>query len=108
MMQQLNVNLTVPIPEDLVLVKKVELEELKEKSLIGLYWSMRDLEVRTGKKVDWLKENILYPSEFKRVLDVKNGGCVFYPSKQGEKWTFQASEMSKFLDVNFYKIFGTR
>lgn len=104
--QQLSVNLTIPIPADQVLVSKVDLEILEKQSLSGVYWSMKDLEERTGKKHEWLKENILYPTKFMKVLDVKNGGCVYYPSKNGEKWTFQATKMAEFLDRNFHKIFG--
>lgn len=105
-MQQLNVNLSIPIPQDQVLVSKVELQELKEQSLIGVYWSMKDLEKKTGKKIEWIKENILYPSRFRKVLDVNNGGFVYYPDRKGQVWTFQASKMAKFLDDNFYRIFG--
>lgn len=106
-MQQLNVNISIPIPPDQVLVKKVELEELKQQSLSGVYWNMKDLERRTGKKIEWIKENILYPSRFRKVLDVKNGGFVYYPERKGQTWTFQASEMSKFLDKNFSRIFNS-
>lgn len=105
-MQQLSVSLTIPIPVDQVLISKIELQELKEQSLEGVYWSMKDLEERTGKKHEWLKENILFPTKFMKKLDVKNGGCVYYPTKNGEKWTFLASKMSRFLDDNFYQIFG--
>lgn len=67
---------------------------------------MKDLEERTGKKIEWIKENILYPPSFKKILDVHNGGFVYYPEKKGEKWTFHASLMAVFLDKNFNKIFG--
>lgn len=105
-MQQLNVNLSVPIPEDMVLISKVELQELKDKQLQGLYWTMKDLEIRTGKKNEWLKENLLYKPSFKKQLDVKNGGFVYYPQVRGEKWVFLASKMSEFLENNFYTIFS--
>lgn len=106
-MQGLKVNLTIPIPSDQVLINKVELEELKQQSLSGVYWNMKDLERRTGKKIEWIKENILYPSRFRKILDVKNGGFVYYPEKKGQTWTFQASEMSEFLDKNFSRIFNS-
>ncbi|WP_368485989.1 DUF771 domain-containing protein, partial [Niallia circulans] len=41
-MQQLSVNLTIPIPSDSVLVSKVELQELKQQQLKGVYWSIRN------------------------------------------------------------------
>lgn len=105
-MQQLNVNLTVPIPEDMVLIQKVELEELKEQSLAGVYWNMSHLSKRTAKSANWLKDNILFKPKFKRELDSQNGGCVFYPRSQGQPWVFKAKEMAEFLDKNFSRIFG--
>lgn len=105
-MQQLEVSLTIPIPNDSVLIKKVELEELKSNSLQGVYWNMKDLEQRTGKKHEWIKENILYPSRFRKTLDVECGGFVFYPKSKGQTWTFQANKMAEFLDKHFKQIFS--
>ncbi|MEK4023518.1 DUF771 domain-containing protein [Sporosarcina sp. FSL W7-1283] len=107
-MQQLKVELTIPIPAESVIISKVELEELKKNRLQGVYWNMQDLEKRTNKKQAWLKENILYVPKFKVLLDVENGGFVYYPNKRGEKWSFLASEMANFLDKNFYLIFGDK
>ncbi|NEU29958.1 DUF771 domain-containing protein [bacterium LRH843] len=103
-MQQLKVNLTIQIPEEYVLVSKVELEQLKQKELTGVYWNMKDLEERTKRKQVWLKENVLFPTRFRKVLDSELGGFVFYP-KQGQTWCFQASKMAEFLDKNFSNIF---
>ena len=44
MLQQLSVNLTIPIPVDSVLILKTELEELKQSQYDGVYWTMKDLE----------------------------------------------------------------
>lgn len=107
MQQQLEVSLTIPIPNDSILVKRVELEELQNKSLQGVYWSMKDLELRTGKKREWIKENILYPSRFRKILDVDSGGFVFYPKSKGQTWTFQANKMAEFLDKHFIQIFSS-
>lgn len=104
-MQQLEVNLSIPIPADSVLIKKVELEELKRNELAGVYWSMKDVEERTGKKHEWIKENILYPYRFRKVLDSENGGFVYYPKGRGQTWSFQASKMAEFLDKHFAEIF---
>ncbi|MDE5054860.1 DUF771 domain-containing protein [Niallia taxi] len=104
-MQQLQVSITIPVPEDMVLVNKVELAELKANELKGVYWNMRDLEIRTTRKSEWLKENILYPSRFRRTLDSENGGFVYYPKAKGQAWVFQASKMSDFLEKQFSSIF---
>ena len=103
-MQELEVSLSIPIPANMVLISKVELKQLKDNALAGVYWTMKDLENRTGKKQTWLKENILYQPRFKKQLDLEHGGFVYYPKNQGEKWTFHASKMADFLDKNFSKI----
>lgn len=108
-MQHLNVELSIPIPEDCVLIKKVEWEELKKSELEGVYWSMQDLEERISRKNVWIKENILYPPRFKKILDIESGGFVFYPKAKGQNWSFQASRMTAFLEKNFSEIFkGTK
>lgn len=108
MEQQLSVKLTIPIPNDSVLIKKVELENLKRESLEGKYWNMKDLEKRTGKKNEWIKDNILFVPKFKKELDINNGGFVYYPEGPGQVWSFQASKMSTFLEENFHLIFRKR
>jgi phage pi2 protein 07 len=106
MNQQLNVNLLIPIPTDSVLISKIEFEELKKKELTGVYWNMKDLEQRTNKKSEWIKENILFRTKFRKILDCENGGFVFYPKSKGQTWSFQASQMAIFLDKHFNQIFG--
>lgn len=104
-MQQLSVNLTIPIPEDSVLISKVELEDLRNNQLTGVYWTMKELEERIGRKQEWIKENILYPSRFRKMIDIENGGFVFYPKVRGQTWSFQANEMATFLDKHFADIY---
>ncbi|MGN8233104.1 DUF771 domain-containing protein [Priestia flexa] len=104
--QHLEVSLTIPIPNDSVLIKKVELDQLKANELQGVYWNMKDLEERTKRKSEWIKENILFPSRFRKVLDAQHGGFVYYPQSKGQTWVFQASKMSDFLERNFQKIFS--
>ena len=105
-MQQLSVNLTIPVPEGSVLISKVELEELKREQLSGFYWSMKDLEARINRKHEWIKENILYVEKFREVLDTDHGGFVFYPRSQGQTWSFHAIKMAELLDKNFIHIFS--
>lgn len=104
-MQQLKVSLSIPIPSDSVLISKVELEELQKEKLTGVYWNMRDLEDRMGKKHQWIQKNVLFPSRFKKILDAENGGFVYYPKASGQSWSFHAAKMADFLDKNFHQIF---
>ncbi len=50
---------------------------------------MKDLEKRINRKSEWIKENILYPTKFKKILDTKSGGFVFYPRSKGQTWSFR-------------------
>lgn len=104
-MTQLQVQLSIPIPSDTVLITKLEYTNLKQQELLGQYWTMKDLEKRTNKKSEWIKENILYPSRFKKILDVKNNGFVFYPNSKGQNWSFNATKMALFLEKYFADIF---
>ena len=105
MSQLISANIVIQIPTDQILITKVEYEELKQQELLGTYWSMKDLEKRTSKKHEWIKDNILYQERFKKILDVDCGGFVFYPKSKGQNWTFHAVKMAKFLDKYFQEIF---
>lgn len=105
-MQKIKAEVVITIPEDMVLITKVEYKQMKLNELTGVYWSMKDLEARINKKQEWIKENILYPQRFKKILDVNNGGFVYYPESKGKTWAFQATKMVDFLDRNFQHIFG--
>ncbi|WP_138090906.1 DUF771 domain-containing protein [Halalkalibacterium halodurans] len=52
--KKINVNLLIQIPFDLVVITKVELEELKLHQLFGVYWNMKDLEKRVSRKVNFI------------------------------------------------------
>jgi len=39
------------------------------------------------------------------MLDIENGGFVYYPEKKGERWCFIASRMEEFLEKHFRDIF---
>lgn len=104
-MQTLKLNVDVTIPDNLVIITKVEFEELEKQKLLGKYWNMKDLEKQINKKHEWIKENILYPSRFRNILDVENGGFVYYPKSKGQTWSFHALKMAEFLDKHFNIIF---
>ena len=106
MQQLISTNVVIQIPSDYVVISKIEFEELKQQELTGTYWSMKDLEKRTNKKHEWIKEHILYPERFRKVLDVDYGGFVFYPKSKGQTWSFHALKMAEFLDKNFQSIFS--
>ncbi|MBM7580062.1 DUF771 domain-containing protein [Jeotgalibacillus terrae] len=105
MNQQFAVQVSIPVPDHLVIIEKVELKRLQDQELKGLWWSMKDLEDRTGKKSYWIKENILSKAKYRKTLDVKYGGFVYYPEIKGETYAFHALKMADFLDDHFAEIY---
>lgn len=71
-----------------------------------IWWTMKDLEQATGYSDDWLKDKILLRPAYKKILDLENGGFVYYPERRGEKWMFVAARMQEFLEKHFIQIFG--
>lgn len=82
--------------------------QVNEETVKKVWWCMRDLEEATGYSDDWLKENILLRPAYKKILDLEQGGFVYYPEKRGEKWLFIASRMQEFLEKYFVQIFARR
>lgn len=103
-MQQIKVTSIVTIPEDYVLIERVEYVKLQEEKLLGRLWTMKDLEERTGHRADWIKEKILYVPSLKKKLDAENGGFVYYPKTKGQPWNFHAARMADFLDKHYHII----
>lgn len=96
-MQQLLVEIAVPVPADYVLVSKVQYDELKEQSLSGEYWTMQDLEKKVKKKREWIQDKILYPAKFRKELDSDNGGFVYYPKSKSNNGLLQQWKCPSFL-----------
>lgn len=97
-----SLNITVVIPEEYVLVTKVEWEEMLDQKLKGKQWNMKDLEKHTRRSNNWLKENTLYPN--RQELDIKEGGFVRYPKSSGSPWKFGAYRMGEWLEAHIDKI----
>lgn len=105
MSQNLQVELTIPIPSDSVLIKKTEYDRLRESESRGQFETVNWLKKKTRiETLETLKEKILYP--YRSELDVENGGFVFYPRKRGEPFSIMKIPMEKWLENNFRKIFS--
>ena len=107
MIQNINVNLAIPIPDDMIVIKKTEFEELKQNEIIGHWVGMHDLVKRTGRSDVWLKAHILNNINLRDRLDIENGGWVFYPRK-GDKWLFKLSGLKDFVENEFSNYVGGR
>ena len=101
-MQALQAVVTVQVPEDKVLVDKVEYMELKEKEYIGKTWKIKEMKEELGitKSVTWITECILKPN----YKDIKDW-CFIKEGKGGRGGTIVlASKAKRWFDENWSRI----
>lgn len=98
--QNLKVSLSIPIPEDLVLITKIEYDELTKDNLRGRKFSLQELSERTGISKNMLKDLFDKP-RVRKIADVEKGGFVAYPMNPGSPYLFLASKTIDFIDSNF-------
>ncbi|SBO16277.1 DUF771 domain-containing protein [Carnobacterium divergens] len=103
MVQILEVSVPIQIPENFVLVEKNEYQKLKENELLGSTWDMKDLRSKLkNMSSSSIKSKLLYPNQ--KLLDVKNGGFVKYPSGRGSDWRFGALKMANYIEENWSEL----
>lgn len=94
----------ITIPSDLILISKVEYEELQENADIGRWWTLKDVLSRINRERDWFKQNVLFNPKYKKRIDVKNGGFVKYPIGGRDTYLFLPSRTKEFLEENFAEL----
>lgn len=100
---EVKATISVPIPEDKVLVDKVEYQELKKKVFDG--WVGLDVFVEKSNRSRTTIKNLLNRPEMIKMLSIENGGWVFYPPEAG-KWSFRYKGMMEFINNEFYQKFN--
>ncbi|MDG4962729.1 DUF771 domain-containing protein [Lactococcus lactis] len=105
MKQILEVKATIPIliPEDMILIDKIEYQELKKKDFDG--WVGMDVFVEKSNRSRTTIKKLLNRPEMVKILSIENGGWVFYPADSG-KWSFHYKEMMEFINNEFYQKFN--
>ncbi len=106
MEQVLEVKATIPvqIPEDKVLVDKVEYQELKKKDFDG--WVGMDVFVEKANRSAPTIGKLLRKPDIKKSFCSENGGWIYYPSGKGDYWSFRYKDMLKFIQEEFYQKFS--
>lgn len=99
-MSEQKLEVSIAIPDQYVLVTKIEYNELKEKSVMGRYLTLQDLMDLTGKSKPWLNEKLL--SHPRRMKDIEP--FTHFPQSRGDKWAFKEKEMRDYLDKHFLDI----
>lgn len=104
MIQIINVNVPIQIPDNFILIEKDEHNHLLQQDLMGRTWTMNDVRDRlVNKDARWIREKILLPN--KKTLSVENGGFVSYPKNNGDPWKFGALRMARYLEDNWGEYF---
>ena len=101
-MQALKAEVVIEVPENMVLVDKVEYLELKEKDYIGKTWTIADLkrELNIKKNQAWITECILKPN-IREISD----WCFLKEGTGGRSATvILASKAKKWFDENWSRI----
>lgn|SRR5699024_2371302 len=104
MEQTIEAKISVPIPTGYVLVKESKLVELESNEVKGYWWSLNDVLKRINRGKTWFNDNVLNHPKWRHTIDIENGGFVYYPANQGDKYSFLPSKTIEFLEDNFSKI----
>lgn len=102
MQQQLNA--TINIPSDFILITKVEYEQLLNNYSEGKFISLKELAEHLDCSPQWLKENILFNPRYKN--DLKE--FVHYPSASGEKYKIHMKKAFQYFDEHSISIFNRK
>ncbi|HAL09027.1 MAG TPA: hypothetical protein DCO67_03545 [Staphylococcus sp.] len=101
-MQQLNA--TINIPADFILITKIEYEQLLNNHTEGKFISLKGLANHLDCSPQWLKENVLFNPRYKN--DLKD--FIHYPSSSGEKYHIHQSKAFKYFDTHGISIFDRK
>ncbi|MCM6842256.1 DUF771 domain-containing protein [Lactococcus lactis] len=101
---EVQATISVLIPEDKILVDKVEYQELKEKDFDG--WVGMDVFIEKSNRSIPTVSKVLRKPDLRKRIAVENGGWVYYPNGKGDNWSFRFKEMMDFINKEFYQKFS--
>ena len=98
-MQNLKAEVTITIPKDMVLVNRVDYEDLKRQAEEVKTWSVADFkrELDIPKNVTWIKECLLKPN----ISEIKSW-CTLKEGSGGRKRTVNLSTRGKKGDKEIF------
>lgn len=99
-------NVEVPIPVDLVVIKREEYLELLDQAKEGQWWTLDDIISLLGFGRTKVINDILLNPRFKKEMDIEQNpdGFVVYPKGKGSPYMFLASRARKYFEANFATI----
>lgn len=96
----------IPIPDDYVIISKVEYEELMKADDVGRWMSLKEVLDRINRKYDWFSLKVLKNPRYRNRIDASrsSNGFVYYPRGGKDKYLFLKSKTIEFLEENFAEI----
>lgn len=102
MQQQLNA--TINIPSDFILITKIEYEQLLKNNNEGKFISLKELGEHLDCSPQWLKENLLFNPRYKKDLEQ----FIHYPTASGEKYKIHMKKAFQYFDEHSISIFDRK
>lgn len=96
----------IPVPEDYVIISKVEYEELLQSDSLGRWMTLKEVLDRINRKYDWFSQKVLKNPRYRNRIDISKSskGFVYYPGEGNDKYLFLKSKTLEFLEENFGEI----
>lgn len=96
----------IPVPEDYVIISKVEYEELLQAESLGRWMTLKEVLDRINRKYDWFSKKVLKNPRYRNRIDISKSseGFVYYPGEGNDKYLFLKSKTLEFLEENFGEI----
>ena len=96
----------IPIPDDYVIITKIEYEELKKIDDIGRWMSLQEVLERINRGYEWFVSKVLKNPRYRKIIDIEknDNGFVYYPGDGRDTYLFLRSKTLIFLEENFNKI----
>lgn len=103
-MQTIEANVSIKVPEEYVLVKRTELQELKDETERGVTWGLADMKRELGipKSLEWIREVLLKPN--RQEIDRENGGWCVFGEGRGHRYSIQPSGAREWFEENWKRI----
>ena len=101
---EVQATISVLIPEDKILINKIEYQELKKNDFDG--WVGMDVFTEKSNRSVPTISKVLRKVDVRKRADVNNGGWVYYPNGKGDNWSFKFREMMEFINKEFYQKFS--
>lgn len=99
-------NIEVPIPDDLILISKVEYVELLNQNDRGQWWTIDKVVDLLGMSKSKLVNTILLNPKWKQEIDIglNPEGFVVYPETKGQPYRFLATKTREYFQTHFASI----